>query len=83
MGRLVPYRRQLTTRLHDRRTKPGTLLKHHISLKTDRWGVSVPGFAEIVSLAASSRPWGSRALGPERPRALRERGSDGGARRRS
>lgn len=29
------------------RTKPGTLLKHHIPIKTDRWEVSIPGFTEI------------------------------------
>lgn len=28
------------------RTKPGTLLKHHIPIKTDRWTVTTPGFAE-------------------------------------
>ena len=28
-------------------TKPGTLLKHHIPVKTDSWNVSTPGFAEI------------------------------------
>lgn len=26
------------------RTKPGTLLKHHIPLKTDHWDVTTPGF---------------------------------------
>jgi len=29
------------------RTKPGTLLKHHIPLKTDHWDVQAPGFTEI------------------------------------
>jgi hypothetical protein len=29
------------------RTKPGTLLKHHIPIKTDHWDVSSPGFTEI------------------------------------
>jgi hypothetical protein len=29
------------------RTKPGTLLKHHIPVKTDHWDVQVPGFTEI------------------------------------
>ncbi|MDP2958268.1 MAG: transposase family protein, partial [Longimicrobiales bacterium] len=28
------------------RTKPGTLLKHHIPIKTDHWEVTTPGFAE-------------------------------------
>jgi hypothetical protein len=29
------------------RTKPGTLLKHHIPIKTDHWDVSTPGFTEV------------------------------------
>ena len=29
------------------RTKPGTLLKHHIPIKTDHWDVTQPGYAEI------------------------------------
>ena len=29
------------------RTKPGTLLKHHIPIKTDSWNVFLPGFTEI------------------------------------
>ena len=28
-------------------TKPGSLLKHHIPVKTDSWDVSGPGFTEI------------------------------------
>jgi hypothetical protein len=44
--RLAPYRRELRKRLYGR-TKPGTLLKHHIALKTDRWDVTTPGFTEI------------------------------------
>ena len=37
---------QLRRRLYGR-TKPGTLLKHPIPLKTDHWDVQVPGFTEI------------------------------------
>ncbi len=48
--RLAPYRRELKKRLYGR-TKPGTLLKHHIPLKTDRWDVTVPGFTEIDLVA--------------------------------
>jgi hypothetical protein len=48
--RLAPYRRELKKRLYGR-TKPGTLLKHHIPLKTDRWDVRVPGFTEIDLVA--------------------------------
>jgi hypothetical protein len=44
--RLAPARRELTKRIYGR-TKPGTLLKHHIPLKTDRWDVTAPGFTEI------------------------------------
>ncbi len=44
--RLRAYKRQLRRRLYGR-TKPGTLLKHHIPLKTDRWDVQQPGFTEI------------------------------------
>jgi hypothetical protein len=44
--RLAPHKRQLHKRLYGR-TKPGTLLKHHIPIKTDRWDVAGPGFTEI------------------------------------
>ena len=29
------------------RTKPGTLLKHHIPVQTERWNVTTPGFTEM------------------------------------
>jgi hypothetical protein len=48
--RLQPYKRQVRKRLYGR-TKPGTLLKHHIPLRTDRWNVTVPGFTEIDLVA--------------------------------
>lgn len=53
--RLGPHRRQLAKRLYGR-TKPGTLLKHHIPIKTDTWAVTTPGFTEIdlVSHAGDS-----------------------------
>ena len=44
--RLRGEKRQRRRRLYGR-TKPGTLLKHHIPLKTDHWDVQVPGFTEI------------------------------------
>jgi hypothetical protein len=44
--RLQGEKRQRRRRLYGR-TKPGTLLKHHIPLKTDHWDVQVPGFTEI------------------------------------
>jgi hypothetical protein len=43
---LAPHKRELRRRMYGR-TKPGTLLKHHIPLKTDRWDVNEPGFSEV------------------------------------
>ena len=44
--RLRDAKRQQRRRLYGR-SKPGTLLKHHIPLKTDPWDVEGPGFSEI------------------------------------
>ena len=44
--RLRARKRILRRRLYGR-TKPGTLLKHHIPIKTDHWNVTTPGFTEI------------------------------------
>jgi hypothetical protein len=44
--RLQGRKRRLKRRLYGR-TKPGTLLKHHIPIKTDHWDVTTPGFTEI------------------------------------
>jgi hypothetical protein len=44
--RLGPEKRKLRRKIYGR-TKPGTLLKHHIPLKTDHWDVQAPGFTEI------------------------------------
>lgn len=44
--RLKEKKRTLKKNLYGR-TKPGTLLKHHIPLKTDHWDVATPGFTEI------------------------------------
>jgi hypothetical protein len=44
--RLAGKKSQCKRRLYGQ-TKPGTLLKHHIPIKTDSWNVSKPGFAEI------------------------------------
>ena len=44
--RLRPYKQELRTRMYGR-TKPGTLLKHHIPIQTERWNVTSPGFTEI------------------------------------
>ena len=55
---LRPFKKELRKRQYGR-TKPGTLLKHQIPLKTDRWDVQVPGFTEIDLVAHS----GDRADG--------------------
>jgi transposase InsO family protein len=44
--RLQANKQQQKRRLYGR-TKPGTLLKHHIPVKTDSWDVTRPGFTEI------------------------------------
>jgi hypothetical protein len=48
--RLSVTKRQLKTRRYGR-TKPGTLLKHHIPVKTDHWDVTAPGFTELDLVA--------------------------------
>lgn len=55
---LHPFKSELRKRQYGR-TKPGTLLKHQIPLKVDRWDVAVPGFTEIDLVAHS----GNRADG--------------------
>jgi hypothetical protein len=59
MDRLLRPHRQKIQRRQYGRTKPGTLLKHHIPLRTDRWDVQEPGFTEIDLVAHS----GERAEG--------------------
>lgn len=44
--RLQPLKRRLGRRLYGR-TKPGSLLKHHIPLQTSSWTETRPGFTEI------------------------------------
>lgn len=44
--RLQAHKRKAKKRLYGR-SKPGTLLKHHIPIKTDCWDVTSPGFCEI------------------------------------
>ncbi len=44
--RLRAHKGRLQRRIYGR-TKPGTLLKHHIPIKTDSWGVQIPGFTEV------------------------------------
>jgi len=47
MDRRLQSRKREQKRKIYGRTKPGTLLKHHIPVKTDSWDVKGPGFAEI------------------------------------
>jgi hypothetical protein len=44
--RLRDRKRQIRRRLYGR-TKPGTLLKHHIPIRTEHWDVTTPGFTEV------------------------------------
>ncbi len=53
--RLQGRKRQARRRLYGR-TKPGTLLKHHIPVRTQHWDVTTPGFTE-VDLVAHSGQW--------------------------
>lgn len=52
--RLRSKKRQLKRRIYGH-TKSGTLLKHHIPIKTDCWDVTEPGFTEI-DLVSHSGP---------------------------
>jgi hypothetical protein len=56
--RLKDHKRQAKKRLYGR-TKPGTLLKHQIPIKTEHWDVKTPGFGEIDLVSHS----GSKADG--------------------
>ena len=55
--RLQDKKRQLKGRIYGR-TKPGTLLKHQIPVKTDNWDVHEPGYCEI-DLVSHSGPHAS------------------------
>lgn len=55
--RLAGKKRALKRKMYGR-TKPGTLLKHHIPVKTDCWDVTEPGFTEI-DLVSHSGPHAS------------------------
>jgi hypothetical protein len=46
---LAPYRIHHPKRLYG--TRPGTLLKHQIPIKTEHWEVSKPGYVEIDTVA--------------------------------
>jgi hypothetical protein len=53
--RLQTRKRQIRRRMYGR-TKPGTLLKHHIPIRTEHWDVTTPGFTE-VDLVSHSGNW--------------------------
>jgi len=59
--RLQDKKRRLKGRIYGR-TKPGTLLKHHIPIKTDQWDVKEPGYVEI-DLVSHSGPHASGEFG--------------------
>ncbi len=50
--RLKDKKAQIRNRIYGR-TKPGTLLKHHIPIKTDNWDVKAPGWTEIDTVSHS------------------------------
>jgi hypothetical protein len=50
--RLGQSKRRFKRRLYGR-TKPGSLLKHHIPIRTDNWDVTAPGFAEVDCVSHS------------------------------
>src|SRR3990172_1779468 len=50
--RLKAVKHRLRRRINGR-TKPGTLLKYHIPIKTDAWDVRVPGFTEVDLMSHS------------------------------
>lgn len=59
MDRRLAHRKKALGRRIYGRTKPGTLLKHHIPIKTDTWDVDRAGLAEIDLVSHS----GSNASG--------------------
>lgn len=50
--RLQAHKRKLRKRIYGR-TKPGTLLKHQIPIRTTHWDVATPGYLEIDLVAHS------------------------------
>ncbi len=50
--RLSESKRRFKRRLYGH-TRPGTLLKHHIPIRTDNWDVTAPGFAEVDCVSHS------------------------------
>jgi hypothetical protein len=56
--RLLEKKKKIKRKMYGR-TKPGTLLKHHIPIKTDSWDITEPGFTEVDLVSHS----GSNASG--------------------
>ncbi len=56
--RLQPHKLELKRHMYGR-TKPGTLLKHQIPIRTQHWSVTEPGYVEIDLVSYS----GSHAEG--------------------
>jgi transposase InsO family protein len=50
--RLKNRKVQIGKRIYGR-TKPGTLLKHHIPIKTDNWDIKTPGWTEVDTVSHS------------------------------
>ncbi len=50
--RLQSQKRKIRNRIYGR-TKPGTLLKHHIPIRTTHWDVTTPGYVEVDLVAHS------------------------------
>ncbi len=50
--RLKGRKADLRKRIYGR-TKPGTLLKHHILIRTDNWDVKTPGWTEVDTVSHS------------------------------
>ena len=50
--RLKDKKAQVGRRMYGR-TKPGTLLKHHIPIRTDNWDVKTPGWTEVDTVSHS------------------------------
>jgi hypothetical protein len=50
--RLKPFKTEIRKRIYGR-TKPGTLLKHQIPIRTEHWEVNQPGYLELDLVAHS------------------------------
>jgi hypothetical protein len=53
IDRRLQSRRIRATRKIYGRTKPGTLLKHHIPIRTDHWNIKDPGYTETDTVSHS------------------------------